>query len=80
MTDIDSGGPAFTSHVEKGLSKREWLAGMALQGLLSNPSISIEKSDFVEAAFIFADAIIFAEENGTHAIQPAWLEYIHKLV
>jgi len=44
MREIDSGGPAFPmSHEQKqtgvwGLTKREWYAGMALQGYLSNPT------------------------------------------
>lgn len=39
--------PAFpavegsTAFYEPGLSKREWLAGMALQGILSNPQLDI---------------------------------------
>lgn len=46
MSDIDSGGPAFPVSPKKveaglvymacdGLSKREWYAGMALQGMLA---------------------------------------------
>lgn len=41
MSEIDSGGPAFPmSHEQKqtgvwGLTKREWYAGMALQGMLA---------------------------------------------
>lgn len=40
MSEIDSGGPAFPMSYEQkqtgvwGLTKREWYAGMALQGIL----------------------------------------------
>ena len=64
MSDIDNGGPAFP-HLDGpngkcfgGLTKREWFAGMALKGLLSNPSISIENSNFVLTALNLADAIL----------------------
>ena len=51
MSEIDSGGPAFPVSPKKveaglvymacdGLSKREWFAGMALQGLLANAEIT----------------------------------------
>ena len=48
MSEIDSGGMAFPvtptdrsgqiGPTEYGLTKREWYAGMALQGYLSNPT------------------------------------------
>ena len=49
MSEIDDGGPAFPVSPKKveagvvymardGLSKREWFAGMALQGYLANPT------------------------------------------
>ena len=42
MNEIDSGGPAFAVKGDlglyPGLSKREWYAGMALQGYLANPT------------------------------------------
>ena len=66
MSEIDSGGPAFSMSHEQmqtgvwGLTKREYFAGMALQGMLSNPTISIEKSDLCGGAFDFADRMIRA--------------------
>lgn len=45
MSEIESGGPAFPVYTQilgqtsLGLSKREWFAGMALQGLLDNLTI-----------------------------------------
>ncbi len=41
----------------KGLSKREWLAGMALQGLLAKEDWS--KHDITQTALIFADEMLF---------------------
>jgi hypothetical protein len=48
-----------TVHV-KGLSKREWFAGMALQGLLGNMSFdpSITDQIYAERSAILADALI----------------------
>ena len=69
MSEIDDGGPAFPSHgsigevVEKGLTKREYFAGMALQGLLSNPSINFERSSLSACAFSFADKLLRAGEG-----------------
>lgn len=67
MSEIESGGPAFPGsytgqHGEirwsEGMAKREWFAGMALQGMLANQSINIEKSDLCGAAFDIADRMI----------------------
>ena len=63
MSEIDSGGPAFPTSEDAahfpGLTKREWFAGMALQGLLSgDPSMSLEESTIW--AYQHADAMIRA--------------------
>lgn len=68
MSEIDDGGPAFPTDSESqvgervwhfsGITKREWFAGMALQGMLANPSINIAKSDLCNGAFNFADKMI----------------------
>lgn len=68
MSDRTDGGPAFPGWYQggngpiwsDGLSKREWFAGIALQGMLSNPSINIEKSGLCGGAFAFADKMIRA--------------------
>lgn len=79
MSEIDDGGPAFPVSPKKveagvvyitcdGLSKREWFAGMALQGFLSGgvtlPSDSKYKDDPFElcakASFNFADSMLRA--------------------
>jgi hypothetical protein len=45
-----------------GLTKREWFAGMALQGLLSNhtPDSQNDKEYFARESFLIADAMIKA--------------------
>ena len=72
MSEIDGGGPAFPLPVNAdidcagrfasgygGISKREWYAGMALQGLLSgDPSMSLEESTIW--AYHHADAMLRA--------------------
>lgn len=76
MTDkINDGGPVFPSgdfqNMEplNGLTKREWFAGMALQGMLADsndvPKSELKKHgveevhDYIaQAAFEYADAMI----------------------
>lgn len=69
MSEIDSGGNAFPYCVwvgdhhnghNTGMSKREWYAGMALQGLLANPSVILKQTDIPELSFEYADAMIRA--------------------
>ena len=73
MSEID-GGPAFPSEqgetskgwnqtYESGLTKREWFAGMALQGLLANPSTILKQADIPELSFEYADSMIRAGEG-----------------
>jgi hypothetical protein len=44
--------------IEHGLTKREYFAGMALQGLLSNPERVGSIKEATKAAIWFADALI----------------------
>lgn len=69
MSEIKDGGPAFPGsykgqhgyHVwSDGMSKREWFAGMALQGLLANPSTILKQADIPELSFEYADSMIRA--------------------
>ncbi len=69
------GGPAFPTNpmaeamrgldddsVHSGLSKREWFAGMALQGLCANPASADRlKGDIELLAFKIADAMLSHE-------------------
>ena len=73
MSEIDSVGPAFPvtptdnsgkiGPTEYGLTKREWFAGMALQGILSRDSIQFHKSTTIAVwAYDYADAMVRAGE------------------
>lgn len=47
-----------------GLSKREWFAGMALQGLMANSSVGCTTEGFVRSALLMADALLAELNNG----------------
>lgn len=49
---------------EPGLTKREWFAGMALQGLLANPGIDSDQEGLPVEAVQYADALLAALEKG----------------
>ena len=69
---INCGGPAFPSAVlfdqaiveKDGMTLRDWFAGMAMQGMLSNPDFN-GASDASVAGFAFrqADAMIEGRER-----------------
>ena len=70
MSEIDSGGPAFPvtptdnsgqiGPTEYGLTKREWLAGMALQGILARSFGDSPIKDLVCVSYEYADAMLRA--------------------
>lgn len=64
MSEIDDGGAAFSRNAYAGMSLREWYAGMALQGLLANPSVILKQTDIPELSFEYADAVIRAGKGG----------------
>jgi hypothetical protein len=67
MSEINSGGNAFPYCVwvgdhhnghNTGMTLRQWFAGMALQGLLANPSVILKQTDIPELSFEYADSMI----------------------
>jgi len=45
------------------MSLRDWLAGMALQGLLANNTLDLTKKEYAQEALIQADAVLKAREE-----------------
>lgn len=74
-TTQDDGGPAFpVPTLEReywdreqgepnGMSLRDWFAGMALQGLLSNNETSYTPAENAKEAYSFAAAMLAAREH-----------------
>lgn len=54
---IDTGGPAFPVGSYAGMTLRDWLAGMAMQGLLAGDS-SNTPDVCAEWAYKYADAML----------------------
>lgn len=54
--------PAFpTGGIYSGLSKREYFAGLALQGFISRGALAYDTSDIISVqSVVFADALIEA--------------------
>jgi len=68
---MDDGGPVFPTLNEgttalkggddlrpTGLTQRDWLAGLAMQGLLASGEISVSCEVTAERAYSYADALI----------------------
>lgn len=59
MSEQKDGGPAFGSKHYSGMSLRDWLAGMALNGQLSNyQGISLMCKEHAKDAYKYADAML----------------------
>ena len=60
QTGESNGRGGMCTVTSKGLTKREWFAGMALSGFLANSNIktSIDDSVVSRVAFEFADAMM----------------------
>lgn len=73
MNASHDGGPAFpywncAENTTRGMTLRDWFAGMALQGMLANPDFN-GASDASVAGFAFrqADAMIEGRERKEEA-------------
>lgn len=72
---MNDGGPAFPSawgmDGDKGMSLRDWFAGMALQGFsAAMPQDSFERDNqhrYAEDAYVLADAMLAARERKEEA-------------
>lgn len=72
MSTTNDGGPAFpledwddsikSKRRETGMSLRDWFAGMALQGMLANAEIKIERGTYASVAYRHADQMLVARE------------------
>lgn len=72
---IDNGGPAFarsatkgtsgiiTRDAQTGMSLRDYFAGQALVGMLSNSSARGTSATYTEASYVFADAMLAARRS-----------------
>lgn len=63
---MDKSNPAFNEHV--GLTKREYLAGLAMQAILSNPMFFDHQND---SQFIVNGKFICLQEIAKTSIQQA---------
>ena len=53
-----------TSEIEHlGLTKREYFAGIALQGMLANSKVSFREEDVCRAAIVYVDELLKQLEN-----------------
>ena len=74
-TSVDDGGPAFPfvlkdagnmTTASYGMSLRDWFAGMAMNGALSDPDIDVKGLDdegFAKLSYSMADAMLQARSN-----------------
>ncbi len=65
MSEKPDGGPAFPlpDYTRSGMTLQDWFAGEALQGLVANGNVRLERLPVVaRVAYEYADAMI-AERN-----------------
>lgn len=70
MSDIKDGGPAFPFEgggfyqPEPGMTLRDYFAGKALEGLLSDSKVKASTRAFARDSYALADAMLKAREMG----------------
>lgn len=63
------GSNDFDAEVSGGMTLRQWYAGMALQGMMSNPDFSKDTyKDSATQAFEMADAMLAYLERGEEGV------------
>ncbi len=67
MSERDNGGPAFPMAPDvsghwSGMTLRDWFAGQALAGMLTNPDDLHGAADAAKIAYAMADAMLEARE------------------
>lgn len=58
MSKKDASGPAFPVGIDRGITKREQIAAMALQGMMADPERDMYPHEFAEYAVKLADALL----------------------
>jgi len=54
---------AFANEYHNGLTKREYFAAMAMQGLMSNNRVNVNNIDNIEQCVLIADELIKQLDN-----------------
>lgn len=76
MSTEKDGGPAFpvpeigpyqSPAAMKGMTLRQWLAGLAMQGLVSSGNVPVDKRAVARVAFEYADAMLQFDKEGHSA-------------
>lgn len=71
MSTPNDGGPAFPNVPsdpgytlwDQGMSLRDWFAGQALNGLLSDHTMTGNYEQFADCAYLYADAMLKARNQ-----------------
>lgn len=50
--------PLLNDAITNGMTYREWLAGVLMQGLISVPNSTMDSIDTAQVAIVFADSLI----------------------
>ena len=65
--EIDTGGDAFpmasVSDCYPGMTLRDWFAGLAMNGTISDPNVRDTAESIAKASYILADAMIKAQKG-----------------